>query len=77
MGAHSLAIDGSHAYFTTLGYGSGRPLPSAGKVQKVPLAGGPAVEIATCQGKPSAIAVDDQYVYWLNYITGDVLRAPK
>jgi hypothetical protein len=77
MGAHSLAIDGSHVYFTTLGYWGGRPLPSAGKVQRVPLAGGPTVEIATCQAMPAPIAVDDQYVYWLNYVTGDVLRAPK
>jgi len=77
MGASYFAIDEGHLYFTTPGYWAGRPLPSAGKVQKVTLDGSPVAEIATCQGKPSSIAVDDRYVYWLNYITGEVVQAPK
>ena len=40
--------------------------PGAGRIAKAPKAGGAVVVLATGQSYPAAIAVDDQYVYWLD-----------
>ena len=51
---------------------------SYGTLWKVALDGGVATAIASDQGAPSAIAVDDASVYWTNAVGGQVMKlTPK
>jgi hypothetical protein len=76
-GGHSLALDAEYVYWTSQGIWGGVPAVGAGKVLKAPLGGGDVQEVAICQAKPSAIAVDGSSVYWLNWVTGEIIQAPK
>ncbi len=55
-GSMRIAIQGTTLYWTE---------KMSGKVRSMPVAGGAAVDIATAQVSPSAIAVDAKGVYWL------------
>jgi hypothetical protein len=55
-GSMRIAIQGANIYWTEA---------MTGKVRSMPVAGGAAVDIATGQVSPSAIAVDAKGVYWL------------
>jgi hypothetical protein len=46
-------------------------------IMKAPATGGTPAPVATGQASPHALAVDDQYVYWTNYLGASVMRAPK
>ena len=48
----------------------------AAKVMRVSRAGGPIESLASTQGDPSAIAVDDRAVYWSTY-EGKVFTLPR
>jgi hypothetical protein len=49
-----------------------------GVVRKVSVTGGKVTTIANRQDTPAGIAVDSQYVYWVNYnAAGAVMRAPR
>jgi hypothetical protein len=76
-GGHSLALDADYVYWTSQEIWGGAPAVGAGKVLKAPLGGGDVQEVAICQAKPSAMAVDGSSVYWLNWVTGEVIQAPK
>jgi hypothetical protein len=61
-----LAVDATYLYWTD---------NAAGTVMKAPLAGGPAVTIASSQNYPYAIAIDNTNIYWTNN-GGTVMKAP-
>jgi hypothetical protein len=75
VGGRSIAVHGGFVYWGYGGYWPGYPHPGAGKVLKTSLTGGAVTEIAICQGKPAAVAVDDTNVYWVNWVTGEVMLA--
>jgi len=75
VGGTSIAVHGGFVYWGYGGYWPGYPHPGAGKVLKTSFAGGAVTEIAICQGKPAAVAVDDTNVYWVNWVTGEVMLA--
>ena len=75
VGGTSIAVHVGFVYWGYGGYWPGYPHPGAGKVLKTSLAGGAVTEIAICQGKPAAVAVDDTNVYWVNWVTGEVMLA--
>jgi hypothetical protein len=62
-----LAIDATNLYWVDDG---------AGTVMANPLAGGPAVTLASGQTTPSRIAVDRTNVYWTNDVPGTVMKMP-
>jgi hypothetical protein len=67
--AYGLALDDLYAYWTD---------DVAGTVNRVPLAGGPSIVLASGQQQPGAVVVDDRYVYWTNAATdGAVMRLAK
>ncbi len=70
LGPQRIVVDGTFAYFTDYDAQHGR-------VMRVPVAGGDAVEIAGLQVRPSAIAIDDLNVYWTDSLEGLVQRTPK
>ena len=55
-GSMRIAIQGTTVYWTE---------KMSGKVRSMPVAGGAAVDVATTQVSPAAIAVDAKGVYWL------------
>jgi hypothetical protein len=72
-GAHGMAIDGTHVYWTT----TSDPPMSTGAILKVPLGGGTPITIASAQDNPLNIAVDAKSVYWTNSdYPGDVMTVP-
>jgi hypothetical protein len=75
VGARSIVVDAGFVYWGYGGYWPGYPHPGAGKVLKRSLAGGAVTEIAICQGKPAAVAVDNTNVYWVNWVTSEVMLA--
>jgi hypothetical protein len=78
VGGHSMAIDDRAVYWTIEGYWGGVPDPNeAGSVLKAALAGGAVTHVANCLVKPGAIAVDEEFVYWVHGLTGEIVRAPK
>jgi len=77
VGGSALALDATHVYWAFGGYWGGAPHPGAGKILRVLQRGGAVEEIAICQGKPAAIAVDANSVYWVNWVTGELMAAPK
>jgi hypothetical protein len=64
-GAWAIALDRDNVYFTT----------NNGRVMQLAKAGGEPIELASGQGEPNAIAVDEANVYWVNY-NGGIGRAP-
>jgi hypothetical protein len=62
-----LAVDDANVYFSDR---------TRGTVEFVPRAGGAAVPLATAQLGPDAVALDDDFVYWVN-TGGSVVRAHK
>lgn len=81
-GVISVASDATHVYWATY-YGRG---PSISRVAKQGGAAELVVQVAQTQvgGRPSAVAVDDRYVYWLDlgseaqeYGDGALRRMPK
>lgn len=65
----AIAFDADHLYFTES--------VDPGSVTRVPLAGGPAEKIAGDAPWSLAIAVDDQAVYFTNYMAGTLLKLAK
>lgn len=63
-----LALDETHAYFTD---------SDPGAVAKVPLAGGPVVELYRGGDKTTGIAVDATHVYWSEWGSGRIVKVPK
>jgi hypothetical protein len=70
----AIAVDptGPYVYVTTLGTGN-----RDGSVLRFPKAGGGMTTVATGQGSPKGIAVDDAFVYWTCADEGTVKKAPK
>ncbi len=69
-----LAVDKTHVYFTCYGDGTVQRIP------KGTSAGGPREVIASGQQFPLGIAVDDRYVFWINFASGSqgsVVRVTK
>lgn len=62
-----IAADDAFVYWTT----------GAGTIERTSKSGGPVETLATEQGSPVAIAVDDKSVYWVDEETGRVLRLGK
>lgn len=56
-GSMRLVVAGSNLYWTE---------SQSGKVRAMPLAGGPAADVATGQAAPSMLVADDKAVYWIN-----------
>ena len=66
----AIAALGPDVYFTTIG--------SAGAmIASVPKAGGAVTVIASKRKRPTALAVDEQHVYWVDQEAGTVERAPR
>ena len=64
-----LAVDATHAYFTTY---------DDGQVAKVPVGGGNVVVLAFGQSSPDGIVVDATHVYWANNVDGGaILKTPR
>jgi sugar lactone lactonase YvrE len=64
----ALATDGSALYVSD---------QVAGEIVKVPLHGGASRIIAGGQPMPAVLALDDQYVYWVEGQSRAILRCPK
>jgi hypothetical protein len=62
-----IAVDDTYVYWIE---------SAAGKVTKMPVAGGPPVDVATGQAKPLHLAVDASNVYWTNNLGGALMSAP-
>jgi hypothetical protein len=60
-------VDASGVYFTD----------NTGSVFRVALSGGAAVQIASGQSSPLAIALDDTAVYWINTGTSTIMKVAK
>ena len=50
---------------------------SAGTVNKIPLHGGAITTIASGEGSPMGLTIDDSCVYWTSSDSGAVKRAPR
>jgi hypothetical protein len=77
VGSHSIVAAGRRLYWTHEGYWPGMSHISGGRVRRFDLDGGGLTEIARCLPKPGPLAVDPQWVYWLNWLSGEILRAPR
>jgi hypothetical protein len=72
-----IAIDDADAYWT---YGImvfDGPAEGNGSVTKAPLAGGAATAVASEQGVPAAIALNENDVFWIDQFWGKIMKAPK
>jgi hypothetical protein len=72
MGAHGIAIDPADEYV----YWTNK-LADGGSVQKVSIDGGVPTTLATRQVSPAGVAVDSTYVYWVDFGSGAVMKAPR
>ena len=77
VGGHSIVAAGRRVYSTHEGYWPGTANISAGRVRRFDLDGSRLTEIAVCLPKPGPLAVDQQWVYWLDWLSGEILRAPR
>jgi hypothetical protein len=68
-----LAVDATDVYFCEMGEYDG----FTGAIGRVARSGGPVTRLATQQGMPVGIAVDDKAVYWVNQSGGEVMRLAK
>jgi len=71
----ALTIDARNAYFAQIDRIVGNPPTFT--IRELPLDGGRAVTLAVDQAEPRALAVDDAFVYWVNYKGGTVMRVAK
>lgn len=71
----ALTIDARSAYFAQIDGVNGGPTTFS--IRKLPLDGGHAMTLAVDQAEPRALAVDDAFVYWVNYKGGTVMRVAK
>ncbi|APR82696.1 Putative serine/threonine-protein kinase pknH [Minicystis rosea] len=69
-GLSSLTIDADNVYWTNDGDGTVKMLAKSSP-------GGEPTVLATNEGSPRGIAVDDECVYWADYTSGLVRAAPK
>lgn len=74
---HSIAAAGDRVYWTRGGIWPGSPNIGSGRVRRVDPKVGTVVDLAVCLPKPGPLVVDQQHVYWLNWLSGEVLRAPR
>jgi len=74
---HSIVAEGRQLYWTSDGIWPGTANISGGRVRRFDLDGGGLTEIAVCLPKPGPLAVDQQWVYWFNWLSGEILRAPR
>lgn len=63
----NVLADSANLYYTSVGYCTtgGTTSASAGYVSDDPISGS-GTELASSQNNPTAVAVDSQYVYWIN-----------
>ena len=47
------------------------------RILRFPKDGGPATTLASDQPRPMSLAVDESFVYWVNYDGGTVVRVRK
>jgi hypothetical protein len=66
----AIAALGSDVYFTTIG-------ADGAMIASVPKTGGPVTVIASHRKRPTSLAVDEQYLYWVDQEAGTVERAPR
>ena len=63
-----VATDGASLWIT---------LNGSDAVQRMALSGGPFTQFENGQDHPAGIAVDEQWVYWVNQNSGELRKAPK
>ena len=77
IGATSIAADAANVYFAMEGRLDPRAgIWPAGSIMKMPVAGGPARAITATAPQPSALAIDDAFVYWMHG-DGSVMRVAQ
>jgi hypothetical protein len=79
LGGRGIALDARAIYWTSEGYwdGTDAGYQESGKVFKASLPDGVVTTLAEGQAKPSGLVIDARYVYWLNWGTGELMRAAK
>ena len=73
-GAYGIALDATHVYWTTVTHPVADDGPAAGEVRRVPIAGGTPETIADRQWAPTALALDDDAIYWVTSTRNDATR---
>ena len=73
-----VVVDGSYLYIAEVGVGNQCGQAGLGRILRLPKLGGAVVALATTDGcDPNEVAIDDGYVYWAEYTSGNVSRVPK
>lgn len=70
--AAALAVDDAHIYFVAV-----QTTSNTSDIRRVSLAGGNDLLLAVGQTATVALALDDQFVYWVNQSDGKIVRVPK
>jgi hypothetical protein len=71
----ALTVDARYAYFVEVQTAADGTQTFA--VRRMALDASSSLELAANQGEPRALAVDDAFVYWVNYKDGTVVRVAK
>jgi hypothetical protein len=72
----AVLADDATVYFATAVTTTGTTTTS-GRIEKVPRDGGPVTVLACDPFGPSAIAVDEQFLYWGDFLTSGIWKVPK
>lgn len=65
---YRFAVDAGYVYY---------PVGYSDTVERIPRAGGTVEVLASSQGHPTDVAVDDQAIYWINAQVGEIHRITK